>query len=254
MLGSTISTRKFQLHSNALFPCDVTEAPTDAAENARLIQELMAVFGNDSLWQRAQQPPVPRKLGKRQKKATKKPIATPNPISASWKTISSWLPFNNNLDLGSNSESDIYVQFLAKKDWDLTHGFSLDTAQIYRYGSSSKTYTETDVNLTQQLQNKSQLSTQFNISKTQDEEYSWSNRTFKNLTVLSKNDLSYGILSTGNYENKALRLNEWGPYLSWKRPIWRDWLFMQNDLQYLNAPTDKQDNHFGYQLSFEMNF
>lgn len=29
---------------------------------------------------------------------------------------------------------------------------------------------------------------------------------------------------------------------------------MQNELNYLNIPADKQDNHFNYQISFEAHF
>ncbi|WP_445403996.1 selenocysteine synthase [Acinetobacter vivianii] len=220
----------------------------------QLAQDLMAVFGNDTLWQRAQQPQPVKKLGKNNKHHSQQKIATPNPLSASWSTISSLLPFSNDLDLGANSDTDIYIQFLAKKNWALPLGLQLNTAQIFRYGSSSKNYAETNLDLTQKLQHQKQLSTQFNVSKTQDEDYSWSNRTFQQLHFLSKDNLSYGILTTGEYENKELRVNEWGPYFSWRRPIWRNWIFMQNDLNYLNVPATRQEDHFSYQMSFEAQF
>ncbi|MCH7384902.1 selenocysteine synthase [Acinetobacter dispersus] len=245
-----------QKQATKTFACDIaTERPEEQFNDAQLSQELMAVFGEDSLWQRAQQPPPLKKLGKVTKHhQSHKSINTPNPVSASWSTISSWLPFNNDLDLGSNSNTDIYVQFLAKKQWNLHSGLNLDTAQIFRYGSSSKNYAETNLNLTQNFQQQALFSTQFNLSKTQDEDYTWRNRTFQKLHLLSKDNLSYGIVSEGDYEKKELRVNQWGPYFSWKRPIWRNWLYMQNDLNYLNVPADKQDNHFSYQMSFEAHF
>ncbi|MCH7395706.1 selenocysteine synthase [Acinetobacter dispersus] len=245
-----------QKQATKTFACDVaTERPEEQFNDAQLSQELMAVFGEDSLWQRAQQPPPLKKLGKVIKHhQSHKSINTPNPVSASWGTISSWLPFNNDLDLGSNSNTDIYVQFLAKKQWLLPSGLNLDTAQIFRYGSSSKNYAETNLNLTQNFQQQALFSTQFNLFKAQDEDYTWRNRTFQKLHFLSKDNLSYGIVSEGDYEKKELRVNQWGPYFSWKRPIWRNWLYMQNDLNYLNVPADKQDNHFSYQMSFEAHF
>jgi len=245
-----------QKQATKTFACDVaTERTEEQFNDAQLSQELMAVFGEDSLWQRAQQPPPLKKLGKVIKHhQSHKSINTPNPVSASWSTISSWLPFNNDLDLGSNSNTDIYVQFLAKKQWLLPSGLNLDTAQIFRYGSSSKNYAETNLNLTQNFQQQALFSTQFNLFKAQDEDYTWRNRTFQKLHLLSKDNLSYGIVSEGDYEKKELRVNQWGPYFSWKRPIWRNWLYMQNDLNYLNVPADKQDNHFSYQMSFEAHF
>ncbi|MCU4580692.1 selenocysteine synthase [Acinetobacter gyllenbergii] len=230
------------------------ETSIDPRSDIELSQELMAVFGDDSLWQRAQLTQTSQKLGKITKQHSHKHLSMPNPVSASWSTISSWLPFNNDLDLGSNSNTDIYVQFLAKKQWNLHSGLDLDTAQIFRYGSTSKNYAETNFNLTQKFQQQALFSTQFNLSKTQDEDYTWRNRTFQKLHLLSKDNLSYGIISEGDYENKELRVNQWGPYFSWKRPIWRNWLYMQNDLNYLNIPADKQDNHFSYQMSFEAHF
>lgn len=119
---------------------------------------------------------------------------------------------------------------------------------------TEKNYTETHLNLTRQFQQQNQLSTQFNFSKTQDTEYIWSNRTFQKLNLLSQNNLSYGIFSTGDYENKALRLNEWGPYFSWKRPIWRNWIYMQNDINYVNMPATEQGYYFNYQMKFEAHF
>ncbi|MBJ8419244.1 selenocysteine synthase [Acinetobacter courvalinii] len=223
-------------------------------DDPQLAHDLMAVFGTDTLWQRAQQPQPVKKLGKNNKHHSQQKLATANPLSASWSTISSLLPFSNDLDLGANSDTDIYIQFLAKKNWALPLGLQLNTAQIFRYGSSSKNYAETNLDLTQKLQHQNQLSSQFNVSKTQDTDYSWSNRTFQQLHFLSQDKLSYGIFSTGEYENRELRVNEWGPYFSWRRPIWRNWIFMQNDLNYLNIPATRQADHFSYQMSFEAQF
>lgn len=256
----SLQYKKYSIISNQtkhtrILACTSTE-PTTATnlDDQQLSQELMAVFGHDSLWQRAQTTPMVKQLGQHKKNAVITKIPTPNSLTASWETISAWLPFNNDLNLGSNSDQDVYVQFLAKKKWALHSSLYLNTEQIFRYGSSSKNYAETHLNLTQQVHQKTFLSTQFNFSKTQDEEYAWSNRTFQRLQWLSSNNITYGIVSTGNYENKELRINEWGPYFSWKRPIWRNWLFMQNDLNYTNVASAPQDSHFNYQMIFEAHF
>lgn len=243
-----------QTHQSPTSSFSCAEETKLAADDPQLARDLMAVFGTDTLWQRAQQPQPVKKLGKNNKHHSQQKLATPNPLSASWSTISSLLPFNNDLDLGANSDTDIYIQFLAKKNWTLPLGLQLNTAQIFRYGSSSKNYAETNLDLTQRLQHQNQLSSQFNVSKTQDTDYSWSNRTFQQLHFLSQDKLSYGIFSTGAYENRELRVNEWGPYFSWRRPIWRNWIFMQNDLNYLNVPATRQADHFSYQMSFEAQF
>ena len=249
--GDTVFVQAYHSPTTSFSCAEETKLVPD---DPQLAHDLMAVFGTDTLWQRAQQPQPVKKLGKNDKHHSQQKHATPNPLSASWSTISSLLPFSNDLDLGANSDTDIYVQFLAKKNWTLPLGLQLNTAQIFRYGSSSKNYAETNLDLTQKLQHQNQLSSQFNVSKTQDTDYSWSNRTFQQLHFLSQDKLSYGIFSTGEYENRELRVNEWGPYFSWRRPIWRNWIFMQNDLNYLNVPATRQADHFSYQMSFEAQF
>ncbi len=222
--------------------------------NAPLAQALMAVFGNDTLWQRAQQSQAPKRMGKLSRHPDQHKISPANPFIASWATISSLLPFGTDLDLGANSDTDVYVQFLAKKQWALPLGIHLNTTQMFRYGSDSKNYAETTLDLTQTRQQQNRLSTRFNISKAPEADYSWNNRTFQQLNMPTQGNLSYGIVTTGEYDNRNLRINEWGPYFSWRRPIWRNWIFMQNDLNYLNAPASSPDNHLSYQLSFEARF
>ncbi len=133
----------------------VSEVASSLEDPQVLNQRLLEVFGQDSLWQRTQQhyaPPVKR-FGKTKKnsKIHRAESTVPNPFSASWSTLSSLLPFSNDLDLGANSSSDVYVQFLAKKKWVLMHHLDLDTEQVFRYGSSSKNYSETNLNLKQKL-------------------------------------------------------------------------------------------------------
>lgn len=258
------STRR-SLHSSTLFiksnshslsfspsPC---EAETNNDSDAALIQDLMAVFGNDTLWSRATQPKHPYKtLGKKKKKASTPHISVSNLLTASWDTISTWMPFENNLDLGSNSDSDIYVQFLAKKKWNLRHNISIDTEQVFRYGSTSRNYTETTLNLTQKMQDNTLFANKFNVNKSENEEYNWGNWTFQKFEFVKDNSLTYGIYSGGVYTKNDMRVNSWGPYLSWRQPIWRDWIFMQNDLNFFNHIDDDPKHQLSVQMNLEANF
>ncbi|MFJ1521079.1 selenocysteine synthase [Acinetobacter sp. ABJ_C1_1] len=258
------STRR-SLHSSTLFirnnshtlsfspsPC---EAETNNDSDAALIQDLMAVFGNDTLWSRATQPKHPYKtLGKKKKKASTPHISVSNLLTASWDTISTWMPFENNLDLGSNSDSDVYVQFLAKKKWNLRHNISIDTEQVFRYGSTSRNYTETTLNLTQKMQDNTLFANKFNVNKSENEEYNWGNWTFQQFEFVKDNSLTYGIYSGGVYTKNDMRVNSWGPYLSWRQPIWRDWIFMQNDLNFFNHIDDDPKHQLSVQMNLEANF
>lgn len=234
-------------------PCEIET--NDALPDDALIQELMAVFGNDTLWRRATQPePTYKAFGKKKKKNSSAQVSTTNPLSASWATISTWMPFENNLDLGSNSENDVYVQFLAKKKWNLRHNISLDTEQVFRYGSTSRDYTETTLNLTQKMQDNTLFANKFNVNKSENEDYSWGNWTFQQYQFLKDNRLTYGVYSGGVYTKNDIRLNSWGPYISWRQPVWRNWLFMQNDLNFFNHIDDDSKHQLSVQMNLEANF
>ncbi|WP_422470437.1 selenocysteine synthase, partial [Acinetobacter sp. BJFS-203] len=250
---SSTSFTKVKRQSLSRSPCEVEANNT--LSDAGLIQELMAVFGNDTLWKRATQPEQTYKaFGKKKKKTSSAQISATNPLSASWATISTWMPFENDLDLGSNSESDVYVQFLAKKKWNLRHNISFDTEQIFRYGSTSRNYTETTLNLTQKMQDNTLFSNKFNVNKSENEDYNWGNWTFQQFEFVKDNSLTYGIYSGGVYTKNDIRLNSWGPYISWRQPIWRDWIFMQNDLNFFNHIDDDPKHQLSVQINLEANF
>ncbi|WP_267531219.1 selenocysteine synthase [Acinetobacter oleivorans] len=250
---SSTSFTKLKRQSLSLSPCEIET--NDALPDVTLIQELMAVFGNDTLWKRATQPEQTYKaFGKKKKKTLSTQVSTTNPLSASWATISTWMPFENNLDLGSNSENDVYVQFLAKKKWNLRHNISLDTEQVFRYGSTSRNYTETTLNLTQKMQDNTLFANKFNVNKSENEDYSWGNWTFQQYQFLKDNHLTYGVYSGGVYTKNDIRLNSWGPYISWRQPVWRNWLFMQNDLNFFNHIDDDSKHQLSVQMNLEANF
>jgi hypothetical protein len=250
---SSTSFAQVKKQSLSLFPCEVE--PNNTLSDANLIQELMVVFGNDTLWKRATQPEQTYKaLGKRKKKNSSTQVSVTNPLSASWATISTWMPFENDLDLGSNSDSDIYVQFLAKKKWNLRHNISIDTEQIFRYGSTSRNYSETTLNLTQKMQDNTLFANKFNVNKSENEDYNWGNWTFQQFEFVKDNSLTYGVYSGGIYTKNDIRLNSWGPYISWRQPIWRDWIFMQNDLNFFNHLDDDSKHQLSVQMNLEANF
>ncbi|MFV5444735.1 selenocysteine synthase [Acinetobacter oleivorans] len=250
---SSTNFTKVKRQSLSLSPCEIET--NDALPDVALIQELMAVFGNDTLWKRATQPEQTYKaFGKKKKKNSSAQVSTNNPLSASWATISTWMPFENNLDLGSNSENDVYVQFLAKKKWNLRHNISLDTEQVFRYGSTSRNYTETTLNLTQKMQDNTLFANKFNVNKSENENYSWGNWTFQQYQFLKDNHLTYGVYSGGVYTKNDIRLNTWGPYISWRQPVWRNWLFMQNDLNFFNHIDDDSKHQLSVQMNLEANF
>ena len=72
--------------------------------------------------------------------------------------------------------------FLPEK-WNLRHNISLDTEQIFRYGSTSRNYTEMTLNLTQKMQDNTLFSNTFNVNKSGKEDYNWENGLSNNLNL-----------------------------------------------------------------------
>ena len=68
------------------------------------------------------------------------------------------------------------------------------------------------------------------------------------------NSLTYGIYSGGVYTKNDMRVNSWGPYISWRQPVWRDWIFMQNDLNFFNHIDDDPKHQLSVQMNLEANF
>ncbi len=60
---------------------------------------------------------------------------------------------------------------------------SLDTEQIFRYGSTSRNYTETTLNLTQKMQDNTLFSNTFNVNKSGKEDYNWGIGLSNNLNL-----------------------------------------------------------------------
>ncbi len=75
------------------------------------------------------------------------------------------MPFENDLDLAQTRKVMFMYNFLPRKMEFTTHNISLDTEQIFRYGSTSRNYTETTLNLTQKMQDNTLFSNTFNVNK-----------------------------------------------------------------------------------------
>lgn len=157
-------------------------------------------------------------------------------IALRWSQASKKLPFDVDADLGIRSGSDIYARLKAEKDWDLKDDFYFHAEQIYRYGIDSKNYLRTNLELTHARPNQPFLSNQFNVTYAdeQDDDLTWNNRTYRQHQFFKGNRFNYGIYTGGYYNESDLRLNSWGPFVSWRQPVLREWFFVQGDLNYFN--------------------
>lgn len=166
-------------------------------------------------------------------------------IALRWSQLSDKLPFDLDADLGIRSGDDIYARLKAKKDWTLGNDFSFHAEQIYRYGIDSENYLRTNLELTQARPNEAFISNQLYLTYAdeQDDDWTWDNRTYRQHQFFHDNRFNYGMYVGGYYNEDDLRMNSWGPFVSWRQPLFREWFFVQGDLNYFN---DKREDRSHY--------
>ena len=214
-----------------------------------LEKRLSVVFGDDSLDNEFDNSPANINQNPNQdsnKKLDGKQTRDDNSsIALRWSNFSKKLPFETDADLGIRSGDDIYVRLKASRDWQLRNDFKFYAEQIYRYGLDSENYLRTNLELTHARPNQPFLSNQFSLTYAddQDDDLAWENRTFREHSFFANNRFNYGIYTSGYYNDSDLRLNSWGPFVSWRQPVLREWFFVQGDVNYFNDHREDR-NHF----------
>ncbi|ENU85236.1 hypothetical protein [Acinetobacter sp. CIP 102129] len=177
-------------------------------------------------------------------------------IALRFSNLSKRLPFETDADIGIRSGDDVYLRLRAEKNWTLRNDFHFNAEQIYRYGSDSENYLRTNLELTHARPNQPLLSNQFSLiyADEQDDDLTWENRTFRQHQFFAHNNFNYGIYTGGYYNNNDLRLNSWGPFVSWRQPLWREWFYVQGDLNYFNDHREDRSHYVSTFIRFETLF
>ncbi|WP_374574614.1 hypothetical protein [Acinetobacter sp.] len=177
-------------------------------------------------------------------------------LALRWSKLSKHIPFDTDLDLGVRSGDDIYLRLKAKKNWTLQNDFSLHAEQMYRYGVDSENYLRTNIELTHARPNQPILSNQLSLTyaDAQDDDLNWDNFIFRQHQFFHGNTFSYGLYTGGFLDNKDLRLNSYGPFVSWRQPFVREWFFIQGDLNYLNDRRADRSHFIGASVRLEALF
>ena len=177
-------------------------------------------------------------------------------IALRFSNLSKRLPFETDADIGIRSGDDVYLRLRAEKNWTLRNDFHFNAEQIYRYGSDSENYLRTNLELTHARPNQPLLSNQFSLiyADEQDDDLTWENRTFRQHQFFAHNNFNYGIYTGGYYNNNDLRLNSWGPFVSWRQPLWREWFYVQGGLNYFNDHREDRSHYVSTFIRFETLF
>ncbi len=100
------------------------------------------------------------------------------------------------------------------------------------------------------------LSNQFSLTYAdeQDDDLLWDNYSFRQHQFFNGNRFNYGIYTGGFYNNDDLRLNRWGPFVSWRQPFLREWFYIQGDLNYFNDHREDRSHYVSALVRFEALF
>lgn len=216
-----------------------------------LEQRLSVVFGDDNLDYEPKDGGV----------LTDERIATPTGTDSAYSSRQTrennaslalrWSKFRQDtgldVDLGVRSD-DVFVRATADKAWQLPHKIDARFEQMYRYGTKSEHTALSTLQFAKAYSQKSTLINRSHLRYTnQDSEnLDWGNSSFMRWQQPVKQgigELNYGLYAGGDIVDKKARLNTYGPYVSYRQPVWREWLFVQTDVSYYNNKLNNRGHH-----------
>lgn len=177
-------------------------------------------------------------------------------IALRWSKFSNQLGLDSDVDLGLRSGDDLYLRFKLAKTWQFENNVYSTVEQVYRYGIDSEHYLRSNIEVRYAPTSQAFISNQFSViyADAQDDDLTWHNYSFKEHHFFKYHRFNYGIYTGGYYDDNKLRLNRWGPFVSWRQPVWRDWLLVQTDLNYLNDDRLDRSHYLGTLLRLEALF
>lgn len=225
-----------------------------------LQKRLNVVFGDDSLDSEPQQTGhlYDESTQNHQKTFSKTETRESNSsLALRWSDIGKYTGIDTDADLGIRSGDDLYVRLKGSKDWDLGNRFSTRVEQVYRYGLKSEHHVRTNWEVRHAEADKPFIANHFHIEynhKDKDEQWSWGNSLYRQHDFPNHKRLNYGIYAGGDIKNKKAKLNSYGPFAGWRQPVWREWLFVQPEINYLNNRKENRKHHIGALLRVEALF
>ncbi|QLB43981.1 hypothetical protein [Mannheimia pernigra] len=168
-------------------------------------------------------------------------------IGLRWSDGIKSLGIDTDLDAGIRSGSDIFGRLRISKNWQITDQFSTRLEQIYRYGTESKHYLRTNFenkyteNETTFIMNH----TNFEYRHDVDEEKSWGNSLYRQHSLKPLTHITYGIGMGGRLDKNVSKLNYWGPFVTYRQPLWSNWVFVQPEISFYNNK-DGNRKHFAH--------
>lgn len=177
-------------------------------------------------------------------------------LALRWSDGIEALGIETDLDLGIRSGADIFIRAKAAKLWQISDSYSVRFEQIYRYGLNSKHYLRTNLEnrFVETAHRSFNNHTYLQYTHDGDEKLLWGNSSYRQHTYSNFKQLNYGINIGGDIKHKQPKLNYYGPFINWRQPILREWLFIQPELNYYNNKPQARKHALGAFLRLEAIF
>ncbi|MFB6348339.1 hypothetical protein ACFBZI_02595 [Moraxella sp. ZJ142] len=151
------------------------------------------------------------------------------------------------VDLGVRSD-DIFIRAKIGKNWQLSPDVQARFEQTYRYGSRSEHMALSTLEFAQAQSDSRAIVSRSHLHYTHkdEENLNWSSSLFQRHHWQVKRgtgELNYGLYTGGDIVDKKAHLNTYGPYISYRQPVWREWVFLQGDVSYYNNKLTQQDHN-----------
>ncbi len=178
-------------------------------------------------------------------------------LALRWSDIDRRIGIDTDFDLGLRSGDDIFARVKVNKAWQLGNDIHTFAEQIYRYGIDSKHYARTNLEVRHAPKAKPFVANHLHFQYENDheeEEWSWGNSLYRQHDFAPGKWLNYGLYGGGYIQNSKLSLNGYGPFVGYRQPFLRDWLFVQTEVNYYNDRRAGRSHHPGALLRFEALF
>lgn len=199
------------------------------------------VFGDDSLDNEISKNHLNKNYSKPLKKDkiydSKQSTEDNKSLAIRWSDSVKNLGIHLKVDLGIRSGSDIYLRFKGNKEWQLSNNITSSLDAMYRLGTRSKHYARINWENKYTENYRRFFANQLYLSYMNDlksENIYWGNSLYRQHNYSNHNSLSYGIFVGGKLKSKQFSINSYGPFINWRQPIWKKWLFIQPELNFYN--------------------
>lgn len=178
-------------------------------------------------------------------------------IALRWtQETASQLGIKSDFDVGLRAMGDLYGRLKLAKKWEWSEEYSTRLEQIYRLGIKSKHYLRTNLeNRYNDSENTFIMNHTFlQYTHNNEEKTGWGNSLYRQHNFAGNKTLSYGLFTGGRFDRNYSKFNSYGPFVSYRQPILRKWLFIQPELSFYNDKDNNRKHYLNMYLRLETVF